>query len=134
MTQKRIPKETKERKLSQKWIEAAALEHITSKPVITVDYEKYAPLLDDPDLSEGQKREFLQALWNIITNFVDLGFGVHPVQLACRESKNSCGESINNLGEDTVPADNALDSPDTNRTERSANHRANKTQEETRYE
>jgi len=134
MTDKRIKNETEDTRLSASFTPKAALEHITSKPVITVDYEKYAPLLDDPDLSEDQKREFLQALWNIITNFVDLGFGVHPVQLACGESKNSCGESAKNHAGNTIEPKSALQSKDTHITERSSNHRANRTEEETHYE
>jgi hypothetical protein len=57
-------------------------------PVITVDYEAYAHMLDDPDLSEDQKREVLQAIWNIVVQFVSLGFGVHPVQ----QTQGSCGK------------------------------------------
>ena len=134
MTDKRIKNETKDTGLTASFTPKAALEHITSKPVITVDYEKYAHLLDDPDLSEDQKREFLQAVWNIITNFVDLGFGVHPVQLACGESKNSCGESTKNHAVNTIPQNNALKSQHTYNTEHSTNRRANRTQEETHYE
>ena len=55
--------------------------------VITVDYEKYAHFLEDADLAEEQKREFLQAVWEVIVGFVSLGFGVHPVQ----QANNACG-------------------------------------------
>ena len=48
-----------------------------SPPVVTVDYDLYAHYLEDSDLSEKEKREFLQMLWNIICEFVSLGFGVH---------------------------------------------------------
>lgn len=74
-----------------------------SKPVITVDYERYAHFLKDSDLTEDQKREFLQALWNIIVEFVSLGFGVHPLQ----QAKNTCGQ----LKEDLPKP--ALTAPDT---------------------
>ena len=57
-------------------------------PVLTVDYERYAHLLDDPELSEEQKRELLQALWEIICTFVSIGFGVHPAQ----QAQNTCGQ------------------------------------------
>lgn len=49
-------------------------------PVITVDYEAYAHFLDDAELSEAEKRALLQSLWNVIVDFVSLGFGVHPLQ------------------------------------------------------
>lgn len=49
---------------------------------IEVDYEKYAHFLESADWSEDQKREYAQMIWNIIVDFVSLGFGVHPVQQA----------------------------------------------------
>ena len=52
------------------------------KPSLTVDVEKYQAYLDGTDMTEEQKEEFLQALWSIIVSFVELGFGVHPVQAA----------------------------------------------------
>ena len=58
------------------------------RPVITVDYEKYEHFLENSDLSEDQKRQFIDALWQIIVGFVDLGFGVHPVQ----QAQNTCGK------------------------------------------
>lgn len=72
---------------------AKALEGAEKRPVIEVDYERYAHFLDDSDLSEDQKREFLQALWTIIVNFVDLGFGVHPLQQAGQNAgQEACGQ------------------------------------------
>lgn len=55
----------------------------SARPVLTVDVEKYQALLDDPSLSEAQKEEFLRALWSIVVTFVELGFGVHPLQEVC---------------------------------------------------
>lgn len=56
-----------------------------ARPVVTVDVEKYKELLDDPNLSEAEKESFLQALWSIVVAFVDLGFGVHPLQEVCAQ-------------------------------------------------
>lgn len=53
------------------------------KPTLTVDVEKYQAFLDGSDMTEVQKQEFLQALWSIIVSFVELGFGVHPLQEVC---------------------------------------------------
>jgi len=50
---------------------------------LTIDIKKYEALLDDPSLSEAQKEEFLRALWSIVVTFVELGFGVHPLQEVC---------------------------------------------------
>jgi translation elongation factor EF-1beta len=59
------------------------------RPIITVNVEKYQVFLDDSGLSEKQKEEFLQALWTIIVAFVDLGFGVHPLQEVCGQNENT---------------------------------------------
>lgn len=64
--------------------------------VVTVDYERYEHFLEDTDLSETQKREFLEALWRIVVGFVDLGYGVHPVQSV----RETCGKLPENP---TVP-------------------------------
>lgn len=66
-----------------------------SAPILTVDVEKYQAFLDDADMTQAQKDEFLQALWSIIVSFVDLGFGVHPLQAACGEDENSNSKSMN---------------------------------------
>lgn len=61
-------------------------------PAISLDYELFAHFLDDADLTEDQKREFLEALWSIIIEFVALGFDVHPAQqaqLACGKLSQS---------------------------------------------
>lgn len=50
---------------------------------LEVDVERYQAYLDDPSLSHDQKLEILTAFWSVITTFVELGFGVHPVQQAC---------------------------------------------------
>ena len=53
-----------------------------SSPRLTVDWEQYAEYLAESDLSEEEKREFIQTLWYIVVSFVDLGFGVSTTQLA----------------------------------------------------
>ncbi|MEM8497851.1 MAG: hypothetical protein AAF542_07485 [Pseudomonadota bacterium] len=50
------------------------------RPIIAVDYDRYLHHLEDSDIDESQKREFIDALWSVIVAFVDLGFGVHPLQ------------------------------------------------------
>lgn len=76
---------------------ALNLDPAAGRPVITVDYDLYAHYLEDTDLSEDEKREFLQTLWNIVCEFVAMGFGVNPVQ----QAKESCGK----------PSETALNTP-----------------------
>lgn len=52
---------------------------------LEIDTAKYQKYLDDPALDDAQKEEIIHALWSIMMNFVDLGFGIHPVQEACGE-------------------------------------------------
>ncbi|MCV6576552.1 MAG: hypothetical protein OIF58_12515 [Cohaesibacter sp.] len=52
----------------------------TKPPSLSIDWDTYGELLEDSDLSDDQKREFIQVLWSITVSFVDLGFGVHPLQ------------------------------------------------------
>lgn len=48
---------------------------------LEIDVERYQHLLDG--LDEDQREQVLRALWDIVVAFVDLGFGVHPMQQAC---------------------------------------------------
>lgn len=54
--------------------------HPPSPRVLTVDWDRYKAMLKDSDLTDTQKQEFVETLWSIIVTFVDLGFGLHPVQ------------------------------------------------------
>ena len=56
------------------------------KPTITLDVDLYQQMLDDTNLTDAEKREFLETLWHIIVEFVQLGWGVHPLQ---RQRENS---------------------------------------------
>lgn len=49
---------------------------------LTLDVDYYQSFLDDTNISEDKKRELIQTLWDIMSAFVDLGFGIHPVQQA----------------------------------------------------
>lgn len=62
------------------------------RPIVTVDIEKYQALIDDPALTQEQKEEFLQALWSIVVTFVELGFGVHPLQEVCGQDSGGSSQ------------------------------------------
>lgn len=49
-------------------------------PTLSFNPEAYRNFLADCDWTDSQKDEFTQALWEICLNFVDLGFGLHPLQ------------------------------------------------------
>jgi hypothetical protein len=50
------------------------------RPALTLDVARYEAMLADPALSEAERTAFLEALWEIIVVFVDLGFDIHPLQ------------------------------------------------------
>lgn len=60
---------------------------------LTLDLALYEQYLDSPDLTNDQRREFLEALWTIIVCFVDLGVEIRP--------EESCGQL---LGTETLRA------------------------------
>ena len=47
---------------------------------LSLDYDAYAPYLEESNMSDAQKREFIEALWEIVVCFVDLAFDDHPNQ------------------------------------------------------
>lgn len=57
-----------------------------ARAVVTFDAARYEHFLEEMDLTDEQKRALLEALWSIIVGFVDLGFGVHPVQQSCGQN------------------------------------------------
>lgn len=59
-------------------------------PSLSIDWERYGEMLEASDWSDEQKREFIACLWSIVVAFVDLGFNVHPVQLALAD--RACGQ------------------------------------------
>jgi hypothetical protein len=50
---------------------------------VEVDLAKYQSFIDDPSLTPEQREDVIKTIWSIIINFVDLGFGVHPMQEVC---------------------------------------------------
>ena len=53
-----------------------------SSLALTIDYEKYLSQLEEWDVAEDHKREFISALWYLLLAFAELGFDIHPAQAA----------------------------------------------------
>lgn len=71
---------------------------------IEFDVDEFRHHVEELELSEEQERELLTALWNIIVQFVDLGFGVHPVQRA----RATCGKDQKTRRNATLCSDPAV--------------------------
>ena len=70
---------------------------------VEMDFEKYASHIAEFDLTEEQQREFLETLWAILISFVDLGFGISPVQ-------EVCGKLLENSSNSALTAPNEVHS------------------------
>lgn len=69
----------------------------TARTFISVDYKKYEVFLKESDMSDADKAAFLEALWSIIVSFVDLGFGVHPLQQVDEITEVPSPDSLNSV-------------------------------------
>jgi len=67
----------------------------TCAPALSLDWERFGTHLDASDLTDAQKREFLKTLWSLVVSFVDLGLGLHPLQLIM---DNSCEQKSDLAG------------------------------------
>jgi len=55
------------------------------KPSFSIDWDAYLPYLESSDLTEAQKREFIETLWSIVMAFVDFGWSSKPLPKDCGE-------------------------------------------------
>ena len=76
---------------------------------LTLDVALYQHYLDNSDLSDEDKHEFLHALWNLVCEFVMLGFEVHPLQ---QIPENACGKDAVSTGNTELFSPNMVDYKD----------------------
>ncbi|MEL6486354.1 MAG: hypothetical protein AAFQ13_04320 [Pseudomonadota bacterium] len=57
---------------------------------IEVDVAKYQAMLDNSDVAESVKEQFIRDLWSVICGWVELGYQVSPAQDAQRASTGVC--------------------------------------------
>ncbi len=80
--------EEKQEGVNGKQIEGNPLEIIETSerlPALQIDVQQFQSYLDDLDITEESKIELLETLWSIVVTFVDMGFGIHPVQQVMEE-------------------------------------------------
>ncbi|MGH1399497.1 MAG: hypothetical protein ACRBCT_09820 [Alphaproteobacteria bacterium] len=58
-------------------------------PTLTLDTERYQAMLDAPDLSDAQKRELIETLWQVVVGFIDLNVEIRTTDEGVGES---CGK------------------------------------------
>jgi hypothetical protein len=90
----------------------------TKPRIVEIDFAHYQNMIDDETLSDGQKRQIVEALWTFIVAFVDLGFGIHPAQQACGQVEKTLAsgpgtdsDRANPRGETRKPISNTAAAP-----------------------
>ena len=78
-----------------------------STPTLSIDWDAYLPLFEDEDIPEEQKRALIETLWSIMVAFVDLGFGIHPLNAACGKSDEELAQAIASV----VSSDHPTETP-----------------------
>ena len=71
---------------------------ISPRPSLTIDYALYWHYLDNSDLTDAQKRDWLDAFWSIIVSFVEMGFDIHPLGQTTDRSHEigTCEQNVKN--------------------------------------
>ncbi len=54
---------------------------------LTLDTERYQALLDAPELSEAEKRELIETLWQVVIGFIDLDIEICTTDSCGKPSK-----------------------------------------------
>ncbi len=65
------------------------------------DYDKYRPLLDEFDLADDKKDEFIDVMWALLDSFVVRAHGTDAVQKVVNKQLSETGET----GSDDVESD-----------------------------
>ena len=98
-------KASKDDRFTQPALQAIEASAASAERVLRVDVEEFQHHLDGANLTDEEKRQYLEAVWSIIVSFVDLGFGVHPVQQACGQLASAASSAA-------APEPDAVDSKD----------------------
>ncbi|PHS22813.1 MAG: hypothetical protein COA84_12100 [Robiginitomaculum sp.] len=68
------------------WSEPKA-KNPNASPVLELDIEKYLGDIDEFDMTEEQKIELLQTLWDIMGQFVAMGFDIETPDKNCGQER-----------------------------------------------
>ena len=78
----------------------------THSHLLELDFEAYAPFLEDADISDDDKRQLIEALWSVVVSFVQLGYGLSPVQQALEARQladPACGQFAESRDSGAIP-------------------------------
>ena len=70
---------------------------LTPKPLaVTLDLETYRAQLEDWDASDDQKTEFIKTMWELLLSFAQIGFEIHPAQIAQKTGRKKPSKPAEN--------------------------------------
>ncbi len=72
---------------------------------LSVDVVQFQHYLDDCEGSTEEKSEYLELVFQIVLHFVDLGYGIHPLNSAMEEC---CGQLSETPKPDTLTTPDAV--------------------------
>lgn len=80
------------------------------KPSVAFNYRRYEHLLAETTITPEEKRRVIEAVWDIVTSFIRLGFGIHPAQAALNAQRDKKRDAIDassaaGCGEDELSND-----------------------------
>ncbi len=52
---------------------------------LKLDYDRYDELFDSLEISDEEKREYLETIWSVVVAYIDLRLSNHPVQQVCEQ-------------------------------------------------
>ena len=75
-------------------------------PALGFDAREFFEFVDETDWSDEEKTEYITLIWNIVCEFVAMGWGVHPIQ----QAKEDCGKPPENGSPGPLSAPDVVDS------------------------
>ena len=82
---------------------AALANGAAGNPSVEIDLNEFLHHLEEVDATEEEKLQLLGTIANYMIPFVEMGFGIHPVQQAC-------GQVVEEFGDAAKAESDVLDS------------------------
>ncbi len=83
---------------------------------LTLDLDLYLRELEDWDAPEEQKIEFIIAIWGIMFSVAQIGFEIHPAQMAAQKGRKPSKKSAETQDKPGIAAEDMLYSDHIQRT------------------
>lgn len=87
---------------------------------LSIDWEHYAPYLDDPQIPDHQKEELITLVFEVVLAFADLGFDIAQTNPSCEQ----VGQNRIILPDDLINSLDETPKPQAHKTGEDAHHLA----------